>query len=280
MFLSGIADEASPLLERQIAAHKELGWKHIELRNIEGTNLTDLSEEEFERVAGEIQAAGLQVSCFASQIANWSRPIDSDYDLDLEEMGRAVPRMVRLGTKYIRCMSYPNAETAWPDNEWRHEVVRRLRGLAKMAEQGDVIMVHENCNGWGGQGPRHSLQLVEEVASAHFRLVFDTGNPIPYDQDSWSFYEQVREHIVYVHVKDYEIGRDGKEMAVFPGEGRGAVREVVADLLSRGYDGGLSIEPHITSVIHLGKEAEDPDLAYRTYVKYGRSLEKLIKSLR
>ena len=61
MFISGIADEASPKLSSQIQAHKDLGWRHIELRNIEGTNLTDLPEEVFNRAAAEIEAAAIKV---------------------------------------------------------------------------------------------------------------------------------------------------------------------------------------------------------------------------
>ena len=48
MFYSGIADEGAEDLAGQIKAHQELGWKHIELRNLSGTNLTDITDEEFE----------------------------------------------------------------------------------------------------------------------------------------------------------------------------------------------------------------------------------------
>src|SRR5262249_18922531 len=113
MFLSGIADEASPQLQRQIQAHRDLGWRHMEVRNIEGANLTDLPGDAFDRAAGQILEAGLQVSCFASQLANWSRPVNSDFERDLSELRRALPRMKRLRAPFIRCMSYPNATPAW-----------------------------------------------------------------------------------------------------------------------------------------------------------------------
>jgi len=279
MFFSGIADEAAPDLERQLEAHKELGWKHIEIRNINGTNLTDLDDAAFDEVASRIEASGLQVSCFASQLANWSRPVDGDFHLDLDEMERAVARMERLGTPFIRCMSYPNAKPAWADREWRREAVRRLRGLARMAGASGVTLVHENCSGWGGQGPDQTNKLMEEVDSEYFKLVWDTGNPQQEKQDAWDYFRQVQEHVVYVHIKDYVFDESGKEKAVFPGEGEGAVRKTVRTLFDRGYDGGFSIEPHITSVIHLQQEASDPELSYRTYVEYGQRLEALVKSL-
>jgi sugar phosphate isomerase/epimerase len=279
MFFSGIADEASPQLARQLQAHKDLGWQHIEIRNIEGSNLTDLSDEAFEATASEIEASGIRVSCFASQLANWARPVSGDFEVDVAELKRAVPRMKRLQTLFIRCMSYPNSDPPLSDTDWRREAVRRLQGLARIAEEGGVTLVHENCNGWGGQGPQQTLDLLSDVGSEHLKLVFDTGNPIQYGQDSWEYYQSVRDQVIYVHIKDYKLGSDGGEVAVFAGEGKGAVRRILTDLLERGYDGGISIEPHITSVIHLAQEAKDPELSFKTYVEYGRKLEKLVQSI-
>ena len=45
MFYSGIADEGAEDLAGQIRAHQELGWKHVEIRNLSGTNLTDITDE-------------------------------------------------------------------------------------------------------------------------------------------------------------------------------------------------------------------------------------------
>ncbi len=280
MFLSGIADEASPELSRQLAAHRELGWNHIEIRMIEGTNLTGIPDSKFDRVADALGRAGIKVSCFASQLANWARPISTDFSVDLDELERAIPRMQRLETPFIRCMSYPNSDPPLSDAEWRRQVVTRMKELARRAEDGGVTLVHENCDGWGGRSGQHTLDLLDDVGSDHLKLVFDTGNPVAKHQDAWEYYTKVRDHVVSVHIKDYEDCSGGKEKATFPGEGKGYVREIITDLFRRGYDGGFSIEPHITSVIHTGQEAADPELAYRTYVEYGRKLEALIEDIR
>lgn len=120
MFLSGIADEAGASIEKQIEAHKELGWNHIEIRNVDGKNLIDVDKDKFYQIAGKLNQAKMQVCCFASQIANWARRISGSFDLDLEELKRAIPRMYCLHTKYIRIMSYPN------DN-WNYDLWRRSR---------------------------------------------------------------------------------------------------------------------------------------------------------
>jgi sugar phosphate isomerase/epimerase len=279
MYLSGIADEASAFLARQLAAHRELGWRHVELRSIEGKNLTDLSDEAFDHVVEALALEDIRVSSFASQLGNWARPISGDFALDLSELERAIPRMRRIGTTFIRCMSWPNAAPPRTQAEWRGESVRRMRELALRAEAGGVTLVHENCSGWGGQGPEETLRLLEEVDSRSLKLVFDTGNPAQYGQDAWEYYRQVREAIVYVHVKDYVQDGGEKERAVFAGDGTCSVRRIIDDLARSGYDGGFSIEPHITSVIHLLQEASDPALAYSTYVEYGRRFEALLRDI-
>ena len=276
MFFSGIADEAGEPIQTQIKAHRELGWTRIEVRNVEGVNLTDLCDETFGEVAEKLESAGLRVSCFASQLCNWSRPIIKHPDIDRHELMRAVPRMRALGCSFIRTMSYPNA--GWPEEKWRDEVVARLKELARIAREAGVVLLHENCDGWGGLGPQQSLELLQRVDSPGLKLVYDTGNPVPHGQDAWGYYEAVREHIAYVHVKDGTM-KDGDMCYTFPGEGDACVRAVIADLLRRGYDGGLSIEPHLAAIVHEGKAASESENAYERYVEYGRRLMKLVEEV-
>jgi len=273
VFLTGIADEAGASIEKQIEAHKELGWKHIEIRNVNGKNLIDFDKAKFNQIAEKLDQAKIEVYCFASQIANWARKISGDFDLDVEELRRAIPRMHRLGTKYIRIMSYPNDN--WSSSNWRKEVMRRLKELTQIAEDSGVILLHENCSGWGGQGPEEALDIIDTVNSPNLRFLLDTGNK-PHDEGTpWDIYQKVRDYILHVHIKDYK-GKE-KERFVFPGEGDCRVDEIIKDLLSSGYEGGFSIEPHMASIIHLGKKAEDPKSAYQLYLEYGRKAQTLIE---
>jgi len=277
MFFAGIADEAGRPIARQIAAHQELGWTEIELRMVGSANLTDVDDATFEATLEAVGAAGLHVCCFASQLANWSRPITTDFAVDVAELTRAIPRMQRMGTTYIRCMSYPNAD--WAGDAWRDEAVRRLRELSRMAEDGGVILAHENCNGWGGESPANTLELLERVDSPAFRLVFDTGNPVSYGQNSWEYYQAVYDSIVYVHIKDIRKV-NGEDHYVYCGEGDGCVREIVGDLLANGYDGGLSIEPHLAAIIHTGERTTSEEKLYSTYTEYGRRLMQIVEEVR
>jgi len=279
MFFSGIADEAGKPIEMQIDAHKELGWDHIEIRNVDSVNLSDMPQEKFEDVFAKVNEAGMTVSCFASQLCNWARPITTDFQVDVDELQSAIPRMHRFGTTFIRCMSYPNAkEDPWAEADWKNEVIRRMKELTRIAEDGGVVLVHENCDGWGGLGPDQTNELVETIDSDSFKLVYDTGNVCAHNQDGWDYYSKAKQHIVYIHIKDMIVEGDSHR-ACYAGEGAGYVREILSDLLSGGYDDGISIEPHLMAAVHAGKEAEDEE-AYKVYVEYGRRLTKLVDELK
>jgi sugar phosphate isomerase/epimerase len=168
------------------------------------------------------------------------------------------------------------------------ERFRRMRELTQMFLDAGIQPVHENCMNYGGMGWPFMRKLLDEVTG--LKVVFDTGNPIfnpdrtkpkPWPrQDAWEFYDHVREFVVHVHVKD-AIWDAAKQDAVYtyPGEGHGQVRRILKDLLNRGYDGGISIEPHLAVVFHDATVQSSAEAQFQTYVEYGRRLAKLVQSI-
>ena len=277
MFFSGISDEAGSGIETQIRAHRELGWGHLELRAIDGTNIAQVSDDTFDAVHAAVIEADMEVSCFASAIANWARPITGEFQCDTDDLKRAIPRMHRFGTPFIRIMSYPNHEKdPLSERDWRRESIRRCKELSRIAEDSGVILVHENCVGWGGESAENSIILLGEVDSPALKLVFDTGNPVTYGQNAWEYYHRVKQDIVYVHIKDAKVNPSGAELYVMCGDGDGYVKEIIGELLNDKYEGGLSIEPHLAAIIHTGETA-DPGKMYGSYVEYGARLMEIVK---
>jgi sugar phosphate isomerase/epimerase len=289
MYLTGFADEAAPDIAGQIQATKELGWRYIESRNIDGVNIHDISDDKFDEVAGELEDSGVQINCFGSAIANWGKQITDPFDITLEEIERTIPRMQRLGTKLIRTMSYAVLADREADDQMEEERFRRMRVLLQMFTDAGLTPVHENCMNYGGMSWKHTLRLIENVPG--LKLVFDTGNPIftddrakpkPYPkQSAWEFYTHVKEHVAYVHIKDGVWDSEtGKTTFTFPGEGDGDVRRIVKDLLARGYEGGLSIEPHLSVVQHDQSVVSTEEQKYNNYVEYGRRMERMVAEIK
>jgi sugar phosphate isomerase/epimerase len=297
MIYSGFADEAGDSIDTQIRATKELGWTNIESRNIDGVNLTDISDELFATVCEKLSTAGVKVDCFGSAVANWGKDPrkEEDYQSSLASLKRAIPRMHQLGTTMIRGMSFAIVKDEAPDGpELEKMIFRKLKALVKVCEDGGVTYLHENCQNYGGLSYRHTLRLLDEIHSPNFALVFDTGNPVgsdnhigepPYKkQSTWEFYSQVKGFIRRVHIKDNifikETGATFPELKhTFPGEGRGDVKRVVADLLASGFDGTLSIEPHLGAVYHDASKTSPDEIRYANYVEYGQRLMKMVAEI-
>ena len=277
--LSGIADEASEDLRDQIEVHRELGWKTIELRNIDGQNITQIDEDGFNRTCELIEGEGMRVLSFASAIANWARPITSDFSRDLEDLRRAAPRMRRLGTEFIRVMSYPN--DGLKEEVWQAEVLRRLGELARIAEGEGVILLHENCDGWASESPANLKYLIERIDSPALQIVFDSGNPVAHGssgEETWEFYLAAKPYIRHFHIKDCRRDQQGNAVHTFPGEGWCRVQEIIRDLLKNGYDGAFSIEPHMAVQIHMQDGAPAQDEARTLYLEYGRRAGILLQN--
>ena len=297
MFFTGFADEAAVTIDGQIEATLKLGWKLIESRSIDNVNIHDIPEEKFEEVCGKLADAGISINCFGSTVANWQRPVfdEAGWELSREQLKRALVRMKRFDCKLIRGMSFLGAydrPTAF-DPEVEAWVFPRIRELVKMCEDAGVMYGHENCRNYGGMSYKHTLKLIEAVNSPNFTLIYDTGNPVfnvdyssgkneGRQQSSWEFYSHVKDFISYVHIKDGRmVKNDAGELEhvyTFPGEGDGNVREIVTDLISNGYDGGFSMEPHMVRVFH--EPNPDDDSVNDNYVEYGRRFEQLVADVK
>ena len=278
MYFSGISDEAGQSIETQIKAHKELGWDYLEIRNVDGQNLTMIPDAKFDEVYGKVTESGLKVSCFGSCIGNWATKISGDFQKDVDELKTAIPRMQKFNTKFIRIMSWPNdGDNPLSDEDWGKEAVRRTKELVKMAEGGGIILAHENCSGWAGESAENALRFLEEVNSPALKHLYDMGNVVCHNQDPWDFYVKIKPYLAYCHIKDY-IKEGDSHKATFPGEGAGMIRGIVKDILESGYDSGISIEPHMASVVHEGKVG-DPEVTYRNYVIYGQKFMDLVNSV-
>ena len=289
MYLTGFADEAAQDLATQIKATQEIGWTRISARGVNGQNIHELPEAEFNQVADQLDEAGITIPEFGSLIGNWGKSITTDFDITLAEIERAIPRMQRLGTKLIRIMSY--AQEPWGQDQQEEERFRRLREIHTRFADAGLQAAHENCMNWGGFSAEHTLKLIENVPG--LKLIFDTANPVfqkdrskaePFPwQDPLEFYEKVKEHVVHVHIIDCTNPPKGEtepEKYTLPGEGQAKVVEILKQLKADGYEGGIAIEPHIATVFHATDGAEpDWKQCYDSYVEYGHATNAIMKNL-
>ena len=231
MYLTGIADEASQNIETQIEVTRQLGWNAIESRFIDGKNIHDLGDKAFDQVCEALDGSGVHINAFGSAIANWGKDVRDDFSITEAEINRTIPRMKKLGTRFVRVMSYKVTEGV---EVMADERIKRLQLILDAFTAEGITVVHENCMNYGGMCWQHTLELMEALPG--MKLVYDTGNPVfnrDYMkennswQDPWEFYQNVKSHIAYVHVKDClnpSPENGNKEIYTYPGDGQGPVR--------------------------------------------------------
>jgi sugar phosphate isomerase/epimerase len=291
MILLGVGDEAGNTIDTQISAVKTLGWNHLEMRGVEvpgfpKANFHDIPDAAFEIAVEKLQTAGIQVYCFGSTIMNWAKKVNDPFEVTLAEVGRAIPRMQRLGTRFVRIMSFKPGDD---EESIPQECFHRMREVTRMFLDAGIQPVHENCMNYGGMSWKHGLQLVENVPG--LKWVFDTANPVfnadrsktkPWpQQDPWEFWTHLRDYTAHIHIKD-ATWNPAKNDADYnwPGEGQGRVRDILKDAFARGYDAGISIEPHMVVVFHDANSKASDDAIKANFIEYGRRLEKMISEIK
>lgn len=244
--LSGFADEISPHLDEQIDTLERAQIHCVDLRGVDGTNVLDLTDQQIALIKRMLDDHGIGVSAIASPIGKV--PIDSSFDEHLHRFERAITVAHVFQTPYIRIFSfYPPAATnggggAVAPSDYREEVLRRLREMTARARAANVILLHENEKGIYGDTIARCRDLHENCDDEHLRAVLDPANFIQCAQQPYpEAYEALHPWLSYVHVKDARA--DGH--IVVAGEGLARWPELLRRLRADGYDGFLSLEPHL-----------------------------------
>ena len=251
--LSAFADEASPMLDEQIKALQEEGISLIELRGVDGKNVSGLTIEEAQAVKIKLDAAGIRLSALGSPYGKAS--LGQTFDEHLASFKHGLELCKVLDCKRIRMFSfYP----AGPVEEAREEVLRRLEIMLTLAEEAGVQLVHENEKGIYGDDTARNADLLNHFG-ARLGFAFDPANFVQCGVNTLEAYEQLHDRITYMHIKDALLA-DGA--VVSAGNGDGHVAEILGKLnAGRDDEVILTVEPHLTVFAGL-KNLQDEELKH------------------
>ena len=252
IILSGFSDEIAPELDLQLAAIREWGLSHIELRAADGVNVSDFSTEKVKEVKNKLAGAGVSVSSIGSPIGKIG--MEEDFAPHLEKLKRTLEIQKELGAPYLRMFSFYIPQGRAPE-DFREEVLDRMGRMVEEAAAWDSVLLHENEKGIYGDSAPRCKELLEAFYGPHFKAVFDFANFVQVGQQTLPAYELLKPYVEYVHVKDAQWGTG----AVVPaGQGDGHVKEILTDLTGGGWKGFLSLEPHLTDFAGLAALEQDP----------------------
>ena len=274
---SGFADEISPDFDEQLECLNELGIKYLELRGAYGKNVSEFSDEMLDRLSEKLEKSGIGVSAIGSPVGKYE--ITEDYSIQLERFCRIIDIAKKMKTRYIRIFSYFMKPCDF--EKYKDEVIRRLFGFVKIAENEDIVLLHENEKDIFGENAENCKYIFDNIKSPNLKGIFDPANFVQCGVDTLKAFELLKEHIVYMHIKDALPNGE----VVPAGMGIGRLPEIFGRLNADGYEGFVSLEPHLGFFNGLGeleqgeikqKTASDADkfkLAYRKTEEIIRSVQ-------
>lgn len=244
--LSGFGDEIGDELEVQLDTLTELDIHFLELRGVWGKNVLELTDEEAQIVKTELGRRDMGVSAIGSPIGKVG--IDDPIEPELARLRRATELAAFFHCRYVRLFSYLVPEGQ--EDAHGDQVIERMRALVDAVKGRPVILLHENERPIYGDIPRRCHNIHTAIDSPQLRMTFDPANFVLCDvrpfSDGWDL---LKDHISYVHIKDATMS---DQRVVPAGQGDGQLRELLHALDARGYDGFLSIEPHLSFAGEFG----------------------------
>lgn len=262
--ITGFADEIAHDLDEQIALLQKLNITHLEFRSAWGTKVLDLSREELESAKSKLDAANISLSAVGSDLGKIN--ITDPFEDHLERARHAIEVAKFFGTEYIRMFSFFIPEGDNPDDH-RDEVLTRTRAMVALAEEGGITLLHENEKGIYGDSPQRVRDLMLSIDSPRYRAIYDAANYVqtgfrPFEE-SWPV---VKDYVDYIHIKDATAPSAEHPIGVITpaGQGAGQYPELIAELHRNGFEGFLSIEPHLGDFDEFGGLC-GPDLWTNAY---------------
>ena len=239
--ISGFSDEISSDVTVQFETLNRLGIKYFEPRGIDGKNISELNDEEVEKLKRKMNDFGISASSIGSPVGKIK--LTDDFEKHFELFKRIVKTAKMLDTKYIRIFRFYHDGDEWTEKE-KEQVFAQLRQMIAYAKENDIILLHENEKDIYGDTKERCLEIMQELYCDNFKAVFDPANFVQCGQDTKKCYAVLRDYIEYMHIKDAKLS-DGS--VVPAGSGDGNIGYILDNLFACGYDGFLSLEPHLGS---------------------------------
>lgn len=240
------------------------GLPLAEIRNVDGKNVTLLTDGEAASALRSVRRHGLRVSAVASPVfkspfdevapagmADFSIAGADSVDAQLALLERACVLALRFDTRLVRVFTFLRVP-------WSHavvsEVVSRMSLAAAIAQKHDLVLAVENepacVVGTGAELAEFFSMLDAALPSSlrhHVGALWDPGNALalgeaaPYPD---GYAALPKDRLVHVHVKDTTTVGAGFGGFVPPGQGLIDYAGQFAALRRDGYAGSVVLEPH------------------------------------
>ena len=269
LILSAFADEYADDFKAQCKALNDFGIGYIELRGVNGKNVSALTASEVKEAKKTLDDYGIKVSSIGSPLGKID--INGDLNGHLETAKRVYETANALGAENVRIFSFYSKETPFE----KTKIYDGLEKLVGLSDGTGLTLCHENEALIYGESPEKCLEIAEYF-HGKIKCVFDMGNFVLDGYEPMAAYKLLFEHIEYFHIKDaLYLG------AIVPaGKGEAKIKEILDDYRENGRkDTFITLEPHLQTFSGLnalvGKSFDNPYKYENQKAAFTDAVEKL-----
>jgi sugar phosphate isomerase/epimerase len=230
------ADEADSFIDGQIAAMKRNGLQGLEIRNVDGTNVSDITLDKAKEVRKKLEDNGLITWSIGSPIGKIGIE-DDNFEQHIEKFKHTIEIAHELGAENIRLFSFFVPRDKDPAI-FKDKVLSRMGRFVDVAEGSNIYLCHENEKGIYGENAARCLEI--HKAFPTLKGIFDPANFVQSGQDTLEAWDMLHTYVKYMHIKDALL--DGS--VVPAGKGMGNVEAILAAYHKQG-GYAMTIEPHL-----------------------------------
>lgn len=250
MRLCIVTDEISQDLVHALDVCEEEGVSTVELRAVNGANIVSHDDDSLQKIKAMIEGRGFRVGGIASPFlkchisgdgdpqgaTHFAAPASREEQWGILERSFEVAHL--LGAPLVRTFSFWRVQDP---EDVREEVAEVIAEAAERTGAAGLTLGIENehaCNLATGAETRWVL---DRVPSPTLGVIWDPGNEAVMDSEPFpGGYEQVRDRMVHVHLKDADREGNWTRMGAGTIDYPGQFRAFAED----GYGGLLSLETH------------------------------------
>lgn len=271
LILSAFADEYADGLKEQCEGLNKFGIEYIELRGVNGKNISTLTQSEVKETKKTLDDYGIKVSSIGSPLGKID--IKGDLKGHLETAKRVYETANVLGAKNVRIFSFYSKET--PFDKCKDEIYDGLEKLVDLSDGTGLTLCHENEALIYGESPEKCREIAEYFGG-RVKCVFDMGNFVLDGYDPMAAYKLLLDYIEYFHIKDALYAG-----AIVPaGKGEARIKDILDDYKKNGVkDAFIALEPHLQTFSGLnalvGKSFDNPYKYENQRAAFSDAVEKL-----
>lgn len=267
MELGIITDEVHAEFATATALIAQWGVPLAEVRNVDGKNVSQLTDEEAAAAAQLLRDNGLRVSAVASPVfkspfdekpvegtGDFSLPDAVTVEAQLKVLERSCQLATIFGTRYVRVFTF--LRVPWSD-EVVAEVVTRMVRAVEIASRHNIVLAVENepvCVVGSGVELGAFMRALDAALTPeqrqHVGALWDPGNALSLGEERAfpdGYNALPKNRILHVHLKNAKSlpATLGTFVPLDQGliDYEGQFRALVAD----GYTGSVVLEPHYTA---------------------------------